>query len=192
MNNGTVASFITACVLWEETPTPVLRFTVYFFVGITYSLPVFLGVALCYACFWRDTHTIYVLCATVMNAMWVVTVKELTRIDRPRPYCDAVAYLGHSMPSLFVSVSVFLSTYYVCQFWRHARDVWTTKTLILRIACCLGYMFLICYSRVYLVMARPEDVLVGSVIGSSTTIAFLLVLKRQRYTNYKSLLKKEK
>lgn len=182
---------LVGCVLAEDTPTQLSRLISYVMFFITWSFVCFLFVSLCYACFWKDTHTIYVLCATVMNAMWTITVKELTRIDRPRPWCPSVSYLGHSMPSLFSSMAVFLCTYYVYQFWKHARDIWSTKMLAIRIVTCIIYTCLVCYSRVHLVVARPEDVLVGSIIGSSTTIAFLLVLKRQRYTKYKTSLKSD-
>lgn len=183
--------FVVGCLLKEEANTQIQRIVAYAFYCVSYSLPLFLGVSLCYACFWRDVHTIYVLCATMLNSMWVVTIKELTRVDRPRPWCSSVAYLGHSMPSLHASIVVFLSTYYVYQFWMHARDVWTKNTLAARILALIIYASLVCYSRIHLVEARMEDVLVGSILGSSTTIAFLLVLRRHKYNHYKSSLKKD-
>jgi len=189
--NGTESLLFVGCIINDEVPTQALRIVSYALLGVSYTLPIFLWVSLCYACFWKDTHTLYVLCATMMNAIWVVTVKELTRIDRPRDWCPSISYWGHSMPSVFSSVAVFLCTYYVYQFWVHARGVWSTKTLAVRITACILYAILVCYSRVHLVMARVEDVLVGSIVGSSTTIAFLLVLRRQRYTQYKSSLKKD-
>lgn len=185
MNNITV-SF--TCLLHEEVSYIAL---VYIAVIVSYSLPIFLFVSLCYACFWRDTHTIYVLCAVMLNALWCLSVKEMTRIDRPRQWCSAVQYIGHSMPSVYSSVAVFISTYYCYQFWCHARDVWTTKTLFTRIIIILSYAALICYTRIFLVLARPEDVLVGSIIGTTSTILFLSVLRRQRYTQYKSALKSD-
>lgn len=189
MNTTVLPEFFVGCILKEEVPTQLAQIISYALMCISYTLPMLLCVSLCYACFWRDTHTIYVLCAVMLNAVWVVTVKELTRIDRPRSLVCVGGGGGHSMPSLYASVVVFLCTYYVYQFWRHARGVWTTKTLVARITACVVYAMLVCYSRVHLVMARPEDVLVGSIVGSACTIAFLFILKRHRYTQYKSSLK---
>ena len=186
MNN--TVSF--TCLLYSEVNGKgwLLALT-YMTVVISYSLPIFIFVAFCYACFWRDTHTIYVLCALMFNALWCITIKELTRVDRPRQWCSAVQYIGHSMPSLYASVVVFITTYYSYQFWKHARDVWTTKTLVLRLLSAGCYAVLVTYSRVFLVLARLEDILVGGIIGSSTTVAFLFILSKQRFTSYKSSLK---
>ena len=155
------------------------------------SLPVLVFAAACYAAFWKDIHTLYVLCAALVTSMWAVTVKELTRIDRVRPYCEAIAYGGHAMPSLTASVLAFLSTYYVVQFWLHARDLWSRSTLVGRTCAIFAYSSFVAYARVYLQFSRPEELLVGACLGGAAAVCFILLLKTRRLASYKSSLKKE-
>ena len=154
------------------------------------SLPIMLWTATCYACFWKDKHTLYVLCATLITAMWTVTVKELTRVERPRPYCTTISYWGHSMPSLYAAISVFLATYYITQFILHARGEWQRSVFIIRISTILIYTGGVCYTRVALYFARGEDILVGSLLGGAAAVAFMFLLKRQKLAaTYKATLK---
>lgn len=161
------------------------------FVLLHATLPVFLFAAAVYAAFWKDIHTLYVLCAAFLSSMWAVTVKELTRIDRVRPLCEAITYGGHAMPSLTATLLGFLGCYYVVQFWMHARDVWSRPLLVTRSLAIILYCSLVCYSRVYLMFGRGEEILVGTILGGGSAVTFILLLKKRRLASYKSALKKE-
>lgn len=186
--NGTDIVVDFTCVAYVENTHPWLL-SLLLFSNATF--PVLLFAAACYALFWKDIHTLYVLCAALFTAMWAVTVKELTRIDRLRPYCTAIAYGGHAMPSLTGSVLAFLATYYIVQFWLHARDLWSRTLLIIRTIFILSYSGIVMYARLYLRYSRPEELLVAACLGGASAVAFILLLKKRRLASYKSSLKSE-
>lgn len=159
-----------------------------FFTVVSFSLPLFILVALIYSLFWRDKHTLYVIGATLFNLMWVYSVKELVRIDRPIPNCF---FVGHSLPSGHASTVTLLASYYMYSFWRYARDVWSTTALFLRIGTVLLYAVGVCFSRLTLKLNRIEDVVSGAILGAWGTILFLYVLQRHSYTSYKAAFKKD-
>lgn len=156
-----------------------------------FTLPVYIVAGLTYSLFWKDKHSLYVLTAVLVISTWIYSVKELARIDRPRSWCTIVAYMGHGMPSLSAAISVFLSFYYIYQFWAHARSVWSKSALIMRTLVLLIYCIGICFSRVFLMHCYPEDVLVGGILGAICMVLFVFGMGRHKDAQYKSTLKKD-
>ena len=176
----------TCLLLGEQS-----EYITYLATFISATLPVFIFVGLCYALFWKDKHSIYVLTAAMFISSWIYSIKELTRIDRPRPNCTVVRYLGHTMPSLSSTLVVFFVMYYLYQFWAHARSVWSLWALFMRSLILIGYALLVCFSRMVSFHSFPEDVLVGSILGSISAVLFIFGMRRHADAQYKSTLKSD-
>jgi membrane-associated phospholipid phosphatase len=176
-----------SCLIRGETN----EYLIYGFTFLGATLPLFIFAGVMYALFWRDKHTLYVSTTVLFISLWIYSVKELARIDRPRPWCAIVEFIGHGMPSLTATISVFLTLYYLYQFWVHARSVWSKWALFLRSLLLILYCGGVCFSRVFLMQCYPEDVLVGAVLGGVCMVLFVIGMRRHRDAQYKSTLKSD-
>jgi len=115
--------------------------------------------------------SIAAICATLVQTY----IKQL--VQRPRP--DAASFLieqgGYSFPSAHSSTSLvfyFLMAYLI---WRYMKNRKMAQTI--SVACCC-LPLLIGFSRIYLGVHYPTDVLGGWLLGGILLIVFLMVYEK--------------
>lgn len=104
-------------------------------------------------------------------------------IDRPRPPFELASYLeaGSSFPSAHAAVAVGLYGFLAWLAWRDctARRWWHWAAVVVA----LILMFLIGFSRVYLGVHYPSDVLAGYAIGALFLAFGIFITRRARDKN---------
>ena len=145
-------------------------------VFISYTLPAFWLSAMAYGCLWLDTHTLLTGTALLCNALFVIIIKEVTRIDYVGTMCEP----GHAFPCIYTSCATMAVVYYGWQFYTRASHIWSTLALVTRLCLLVAYLLVLIWSRIGSQCATLLGVLVGAFIGGLTAVLYTW-LKSTKY-----------
>jgi membrane-associated phospholipid phosphatase len=154
--------------------------TIHVMVLLTHSLPMLVFAGMCYAVWWATLpsasglHSLAVTMLVIINVAINHVLKMLIGWPRLHPTCDVghLLKVGSSFPSAHASVVVCLSVYYTYCFYHFTGDwsVWQRYTRILIVNV---YGAGVCVSRIYLELNQLQDIVVGSIVGTLLSFAFI-------------------
>lgn len=98
----------------------------------------------------------------VVGGSTIATVFIKHIVDRARPLGSLIAETGGSMPSFHATIAVALYGFIVWYLWRSERRYGTKADVPLLII----LIFFVAFSRLYLGVHYPSDVLAGMFIGA--------------------------
>jgi undecaprenyl-diphosphatase len=121
-------------------------------------------VVIAFVIFWRTGRWQYGIgmAVSVLGSLAVAeVVKYVVARARPPLYLHAVVETGYSFPSNHATVAMALYGFFIYAAWRAARTPWRSPLIILLCAIIL----LVGFSRIYLGVHYPSDVVAGYAIG---------------------------
>jgi undecaprenyl-diphosphatase len=126
----------------------------------------------------RLRWNVLVLAAAVLAA-WGTNSVLKRLFERERPSVTHLSFAdGFSFPSGHAMVSSAFYGLLAYVLWRHFREKGKPGTAAAVAGFGIVWIFLICFSRVYLGVHYPSDVMAGASLGAAWWIAAVIVLKR--------------
>lgn len=125
----------------------------------------------------NDTKDFYILLFTSTTAMFFTyTIKHWLKI--PRPAGMLILEDGYRFPSGHATMAAVVMSLGIYYTHRYIHDKYTRYFLYLSAA---TWYVLVSYSRIYLKVHLPIDVLAGGIIGAVSTIVVVKIFKHLHY-----------